>query len=41
MKKAEYRITIKDDNTAESILTEIDAMFIALERKHPELNVQA
>jgi len=39
MKKAEYRITIKDDSTAESILTEIDTFFIELERKHAELRV--
>jgi hypothetical protein len=39
MKKAEYRITIKDDGTAESILTEIDTFFIELERKHPEVTV--
>jgi hypothetical protein len=41
MRKAEYRITIKDDNTAEAILTEIDMMFIQLERKHPELHIEA
>jgi hypothetical protein len=41
MKKAEYHITVKDDNTAEAILTEIDMMFIDLERKHPELHIDA
>jgi len=41
MKKAEYCITIKDDNKAEAILTDIDTMFIELERKHPELHVDA
>jgi hypothetical protein len=39
MRKAEYRITIKDDNKADAILTEIDMMFIELERKHPELHI--
>jgi hypothetical protein len=41
MRKAEYRITIKDDDRAEAILTDIDMMFIELEQKHPELHVEA
>ena len=41
MKKAEYRVTIKDDNKAEAILTDIDMMFIELEQKHPELHIEA
>jgi len=41
MKKAEYHITIKDEDKAEAILTEIDTMFIELERKHPELHIDA
>jgi len=41
MRKAEYRITIKDDSKAEAILTDIDMMFIELEQKHPELHVEA
>jgi hypothetical protein len=39
MRKAEYRITIKDDRKAETILEEIDKAMIRLERKHPELTV--
>ena len=39
MKKAEYHITIKEDSKAEAILNEIDAFFIDLEQKHPELTV--
>lgn len=41
MKKAEYRITVKDDNTAESILTEIDTFFIDIEHKYPNVQVEA
>ena len=41
MKKAEYHITIKDDSKAEAILTDIDMMFIELERKHLELHIDA
>jgi hypothetical protein len=40
MKKAEYTITIKDDNNAENILTKIDTFFIELEHKHPEAHVK-
>jgi hypothetical protein len=39
MRKAEYRITIKDNDKAEAILNEIDQFFIQLEQKHPELEV--
>lgn len=41
MKKAEYYITIKDDDKAEAILTEIDMVFIQLEHNHPELHIDA
>jgi hypothetical protein len=40
MRKAEYRITIKDDRKAETILEEIDKAMLKLERTHPELKVQ-
>jgi len=41
MRKAEYRITIKEDSKAEDILNEIDQFFIELEQKHPELIVRS
>jgi hypothetical protein len=41
MQKAEYRITINADDTAEAILTDIDTFFIELEHKHPEAHVEA
>ena len=39
MRKAEYRITIKDDKKADAILNEIDVYLIELEQKHSELEV--
>jgi len=39
MRKAEYRIAIKDDKKAEAILNEIDIYLMELEHKHPELEV--
>jgi hypothetical protein len=39
MRKAEYRITIKDDTNSETILNEIDQFYIQLEHQHPELEV--
>lgn len=41
MKKAEYHVTVKDDDKAEAILTEIDTFFIQLEQRHSEAHVEA
>jgi len=41
MKKAEYRITIKEDSNAEQILNEIDTFFIDIEHKYPNVQVEA
>jgi hypothetical protein len=40
MRKAEYRITIKDDSNGEQILSEIDNYFIELEHKYANVQVE-
>jgi len=39
MKRAEYRIKIKDHNKSEQILDEIDNFFIEMGQKYPCLEV--